>query len=380
VVANPWLASERGFDQGFDSYLQLWEVSSQAQPLAFRFTSKLEGREWLTTEDPRFDKGARLAGVLARRIVGGLPPEVPLFLFVNLVDAHPPYRPPWPYRRMQMPSEVDEGRLVPEAISQDWVKIFTGEAGLTPVDRGVLRSLNIGEVAYMDEFLGKLLRSLNEAGRFENSLFAVTSDHGAALGEGRRLGSGFDLREDMLRIPMIVHFPHGQDGGEVREDLVLLQDLHPTILHLAGAEAKEAAPADHSLLAKAARTEGVAAYARPVNMLKNLWEQAPKFDAGFLDRRMLALRGKRWKYVWTSPDLEQLFDLEGKGEDENLAASLPDLLSEQRAELARVLGAAPAEAWSLSLAAARRGTFTGGKADEEARKVLQSLGYVGGGD
>jgi arylsulfatase A-like enzyme len=388
VVANPWLGSERGFDQGFDSYLQLWDFTSQLQPLFFRFTGRFEARHWLTTEDPRFDKGARLAGVLSRRIVAGLPPSVPLFLFVNLVDAHPPYHPPQPYQRLQMPSEVDQGLVVPEAISQDWVRIFTGEASLTPVDRSVLRSLNIGEVAYMDEFLGKLLRSMQEAGRFENSLFAVTSDHGAAMGEGRRLGSGFDLREEMLRIPMIVHFPAGQQGGGVRDDLVFLQDLHPTILQLAGArgsanaaEAKDS-PLDpaRSLLGGIARTDGVAAYARPVNMLKNLWEQAPKFDASFLDRRMLALRGKRWKYVWTSPGLEQLFDLEGKGEAADLAAAMPDVLNDERAALAQALGAAPAEAWSKSLAAARRGTFSSGKTDEEARKVLQSLGYVGGGD
>jgi len=388
VVANPWLGSERGFDQGFDSYLPLWKFSTLEQPLLFKFTGRMEARHWVTTQDPRFDKGARLAGILAERIVSGLPSSVPLFLFVNLVDAHPPYRPPWPYDRLQMPGGVDSGQVVPEAITQDWVKIFTGAASLSPVDRDVLRSLNIGEVAYMDGFLGKLLRSMQEAGRFENSLLAVTSDHGAALGEGRRLGSGFDLQEEMLRIPMIVHFPHGQPGAGVRDDLVFLEDLHPTILELAGRgaapdaeEAKGPSPGpERSLLGEIPRAAGIAAYARPVNMLKNLWEQAPNFDASSLDRRMLALRGKRWKYVWTSPGSEQLYDLEGSGEQEDLAAVIPGVLNEQRAALAFLLGAPPAEAWSRSLAAARRGTFSTGKADEEARKVLQSLGYVGGGD
>jgi arylsulfatase A-like enzyme len=378
LVANPWLTPERGFDQGFDAYVEIWRLREVPLPLYFHITGRLEAHHWMRTEDPRFDKGARIASMLSRRFLRGTPPDQPLFVFVNLIDAHPPYDPPWPYSELDPAPPPD---INPYKISQDWVAIITGEAEMDERRMKVLRQLNEGEVAYLDEYLGSLLDTLEETGRFNDAFIAVTADHGAALGEDRLLGSGFDLREEMLRIPLVIRYPGGAGGPATRTDTVWLQDLYTTTLALADDSPDLEGPplGDRMVGAPLTRRSdgaGVAAYSRPLDMLRQLAERAPEFDASFMDRRMVALRGNRWKFVWSSRDPQQLFDLEASGESENLCPAMPRETADWELRMEQVLGATPADRWDVTVseALARAPEM---ETDDEARRMLRSLGYLG---
>ncbi len=86
-------------------------------------------------------------------------------------------------------------------------------------------------ITAMDYIVGDILRLLDERRLRDNTIVIFYSDHGAGLPRAKRwpYDSG-------LRVPLIVRWPGQITPGSVREDLVGLIDLAPTILSLAGAE------------------------------------------------------------------------------------------------------------------------------------------------
>lgn len=386
MVANPWLGILRGFSQGFERYFELWRLRSGRLPFVYTLTEPLERLNLLHTDDPRGDKGARLVSRLSERLFNDTPAREPLYLFINLIEAHPPFAPPSPWDRKLLPADALARGVDPDKVNQSWSAILTGQVTLSTDEQAVMRSLYHAEIAYMDAHLGRVIEAMKKAGRWDNALFVVTSDHGCGIGAGRRLGAGFDLGEEMLQIPMIVHFPGGAGAGTRRSDLVYLQDLTPTALQLAGAlEATDAAAeprdsaAGRSLLMAEPRTSGMAAFGRPVFMLRQLLDRYPEYDATPFERRMMATRGPRWKMVWSTNEPQRLFDRTGRADLEDLAGRLPDTVVSEHGRLTRIAGGAPDQAWLESLRRMRTGVGEPMEVDAETMEMLRSLGYIEAG-
>ncbi len=80
-----------------------------------------------------------------------------------------------------------------------------------------------------DERVGELLAQLDEDGLSENTIVVIWSDHGEGLPRAKRWP--YDAG---IRIPLIVRWPGQIEAGSVREKLVSLVDLAPTMLQIAG--------------------------------------------------------------------------------------------------------------------------------------------------
>lgn len=98
----------------------------------------------------------------------------------------------------------------------------------------------------LDDAVGRLLGTLEEAGLRERTIVIFTSDNGGLhVPEGRedppthhgpyRAGKGF-LYEGGLRVPLLVRCPGRIPAGRVVEDPVVNTDFMPTLLELAGLE------------------------------------------------------------------------------------------------------------------------------------------------
>ncbi|MDD9944833.1 MAG: sulfatase-like hydrolase/transferase [Myxococcales bacterium] len=83
------------------------------------------------------------------------------------------------------------------------------------------------EVRYLDAHLGRLLRALSP--HLPSTAVFITSDHGEDFFDTYR-SHGMDLREALIRVPLIARVPGWQKGQSDR--LVGLVDLMPTILAL----------------------------------------------------------------------------------------------------------------------------------------------------
>jgi choline-sulfatase len=64
-----------------------------------------------------------------------------------------------------------------------------------------------GEVAFVDEHLGRVLAALDKTPFAGRTAVVVTSDHGEAFGEHGMIRHGFELWEELVRVPLIMKVP-----------------------------------------------------------------------------------------------------------------------------------------------------------------------------
>ena len=64
-----------------------------------------------------------------------------------------------------------------------------------------------GEVAWSDELVGRMIATLRDASRLDNTLVVVTSDHGEGLGEHGEDVHGYFVYESTLSVPLVFRGP-----------------------------------------------------------------------------------------------------------------------------------------------------------------------------
>ncbi len=87
----------------------------------------------------------------------------------------------------------------------------------------------------VDESVGRIYRALEESGQLDRTVVVFTSDNGFVLGEHGRVDKR-TMYEESIRVPLLVRYPALVRPGTVIPQMVLNQDLAPTLIELAGAE------------------------------------------------------------------------------------------------------------------------------------------------
>jgi arylsulfatase A-like enzyme len=151
----------------------------------------------------------------------------PQFLFVHLWDAH------WPYLPASSDLERMGGR--PRDISSLHELIRDGKPTSDDLQREEVVRLYDAEIASADRELGRLLREMKSMGLWENSLVAITSDHGEAFLEHGHWEHSQTLYEELTRVPLVVKWP-GQAEPARETSPVSLVDLFVTFAEVARVE------------------------------------------------------------------------------------------------------------------------------------------------
>ena len=85
-----------------------------------------------------------------------------------------------------------------------------------------------GEVAYVDAAIGRVLDTLEASSFADRTVVIVTSDHGEAFGEHGMIRHGFEVWEELVRVPLLVFVPGAPPGRiDVPRSII---DVAPTIL------------------------------------------------------------------------------------------------------------------------------------------------------
>ena len=374
---NPYISDASGLTQGFDTVEEFWRSTrprGTAKPKGTRLDERLERmgavgraarrptraalrfrrqvkrwREWTATTD----SGAASTNVaILRWLQSARRGQKPFFAFVNFMESHEQYRPPYPYNREFLPAGVSRWRAASPGAKHD---ILAAPTSRRDQELRIIRGLYDGALAYLDHRVGELIEALDSTGAGNETLVVVTSDHGDSLGEHDQLGHRVSLYEPLVRVPLVVRLPGRFTAGARLSDPVQLGDLFPTILELAGDRSTDASVGGfRSLLGTSPP--------RRATVAENT---APK-ALGSVEQRMW--RGERYKLVLTSSGLTELYDLAADpGETRNLADQHPDIVTSLSNEL---------DAWRRSLEGktieTREADF-----DEETLRRLQGLGYVG---
>ncbi len=214
-VCNAWISMERGFDQGFDEYLEMWRSVNKAQ------VPRRHGwAEWATIQ--------KTTEWLDRRKKG----QKPFFMFINLNCVHMPYRPPEPHlsRFVKPESGYSNDEVSRMANIAGMWQYLAGELKLSKRDLRILGELYDGEVEFADYCIGEITQRLEKLGIIDNTVLIVTSDHGENLGEHGLIDHLLSMHETTLRIPLVIRYPKRFKAGVRNTDLVSLIDIAPTIL------------------------------------------------------------------------------------------------------------------------------------------------------
>jgi arylsulfatase A-like enzyme len=158
------------------------------------------------------------------------PPGQPSFCFVNFLDAHEPYL----LDPMKAESFAEWWRYM--RIPQDVLALLAGDTPPSAGDLKRLHELYRQSIAGIDRRLQRIVEAYQNAGRWENTLFLLTSDHGQAFGEHGMIWHGVRTEEEMLRVPLIVRFPRGEFAGSSARGWATPMDIPPTILEAAGTQ------------------------------------------------------------------------------------------------------------------------------------------------
>lgn len=247
--------------------------------------------------------------------------DAPFFIWHNFWGPHGPFYAPGEY--IDRYRDVD----IPPWATYTWpsraipgphhTKIHPDHERLTWDDWAMGIRYYYAFTTLIDEQIGRILNHLETTGVLENTIIIFTADHGQTLGShGGLTDKGWHHFEETHRIPFIVRFPDGAHAGAVRDQLVSLADLYPSILDMAGASWDQAGIHGRSLLPLIADRE-------------TPWRDAVATEFGGVNSLAMTQRTLRYgdfKYGYNCCTEDELYDLNmDPGETRNLI-SHPDYL------------------------------------------------------
>jgi arylsulfatase A-like enzyme len=191
----------------------------------------------------------------AQPIKGGRP----FFLYIGTIDAHVSWRAHEPWLAKYDP-EPYTGPFVKACLDPQLDNIVAGKLKITERDKTRIIALYDADVSYNDAVLGKLLADLKQRGHADDTMLILTSDHGEEFWDHGRIGHGQSLREELIHVPFLVHYPPYFPPGRVVEEGIDVLDVMPTIADALGVAIPEGAQGE-SLLPLAQGL--VAGYPRP---------------------------------------------------------------------------------------------------------------------
>jgi arylsulfatase A-like enzyme/predicted negative regulator of RcsB-dependent stress response len=205
-----------------------------------------------------------------------------------------------------------------------------------------------GEIAASDELVGKLVAELERLGVYDRALVVLLSDHGEGLGDHGEDEHGVLLYRESLQVPLLVKLPEGELGNRTAREPAQLADVFTTIAALAGVEPQ--------------RTSGLSLLRLLDRRPPERWIYSetlyPRFHFGWSD--LASLIDRRWHYI--EGPAPELYDLAAAPQERD------DLRERERRAAAELRGA---------LARIERSVEPPAAEDEETRRQLAALGYLG---
>ena len=144
----------------------------------------------------------------------------PFFLMIQVGPPHNPYKAPPEYEAMYDPAKL--------TMRPNWKGGQKGVPGPQEIASYYAMVTNI------DDQIGRLMKTLDDWGMADDTIFVFNSDHGDMLGS-----HGVQLKrkpwEESILVPGIFRYPRKVRGGRVDNRMFSMVDMMPTLLSLCGA-------------------------------------------------------------------------------------------------------------------------------------------------
>jgi arylsulfatase A-like enzyme len=265
LAGNPYLSPRFGYHQGFDEFLDFLDSALPGRSKALlqrannRFSDlnrRIEAAsrrtrltaaaydelyfwycQWRSArEDLSMDQLRRYpaADVVMDQACAWLRNlgDHPFFLWIHLMDPHHPYYPPQEALSSLGVSDISARRA--RFLNSFWNRGDIG-AGRLKRYRPEILSLYDAAVHWVDQQISRLVSSLQQSQRWNETVLVVTADHGEVfLENGARYHSPTNLPEQLIHVPLLMRAPE-LEGMRISERPFSLVHLAPTLLDAVGA-------------------------------------------------------------------------------------------------------------------------------------------------
>ncbi len=157
-------------------------------------------------------------------------------LMVGFIKPHHPFDPPAPWDRMYDPDQLTllDG-WTEKSLDRD-LKFnrgyFPNDKLTEPVLRRVM-AYYYATISQIDHHVGRMIHRLKDKGLYDNTLIVYTADHGDFMGFHHMLLKGNYMYDPVVKVPLIVKWPHSKHAGTVSRRMVNNIDLAPTLCRAA---------------------------------------------------------------------------------------------------------------------------------------------------
>ncbi len=330
-TSNPVVSEKFGFERGWDGFEVFYEAEASGQSM-YKRASK-----W--TEE-NGDK--------------------PFFLYIQTIDPHTTYAVPKQYWSRYYKKNYT-GQIGESFKRDEQKKINDKEMTLTDDDVSWIQALYHGEISYQDEHVGFFLDQLKAQGRLEDTIVVLTNDHGEEIHDHGSFGHGWTLFEEMIRAPLVIHYPPLFPKASVVDAITEHVDLAPTLLEALG-------------LPPMKGTEGTSF----LPALHGSVEQEPRYAIAVSDNGKRSIHIGNWKLeISKKKGWKQLFEITSKvaeTRDRRADAELAGRLCEI------YMGEGMATPGKLhrqsGVGGGTRFKAQDANMDAETRKQMEALGYL----
>jgi arylsulfatase A-like enzyme len=187
IYRNGWVAPTFGFEQGFDAYVRPAPRHVDRRVIAENPTIKLRGT----------DEDAIASAIEFLRIYG----DERWFLYLHLMDVH-------------------------EYLYDEQTALFGGSYS----------DVYDNSIRWVNDAIAVLMAHLADEGYAENTLVAISSDHGEAFRERGFEGHARRVFRETTEVPFLLAFPFRLEPGAVVDVRTRNIDVWPTLLELIGLE------------------------------------------------------------------------------------------------------------------------------------------------
>ncbi len=266
--------------------------------------------------------------------------DKPWVLFVSFVCPHFPLVAPaefyyqYPVDEMPLPKQYGKNERPAHPYLRDYSESFCYDKFFDPGKLKKAIAAYYGLCTFLDDNIGKVLRTLDATGLTENTRVLYTSDHGDNLG-ARGLWGKSTMYEEVAGVPLIIKGPDIPRGVKISEPANHV-DTYPFIMECAGASTPDVYDdhPGHSLFK-------LAAGAMPERNVLTEYHGMGSTTGAFM------IRHGKYKYVHFVAYPPQLFDLAADPEELRDLAEDPayaKAVEECRARLMKICDPAEVDA------------------------------------
>jgi len=329
--SNAYLSSFYGYDRDFDVFVDLTKkkiLSEQKAnpPSTLRkivrsipLVSTLARKTYKKIFERKELRARKLAYLRAKETtnkvvkwIDDLDDSKLVFLWVHYMDPHHPYLSTEKFEEWSN-TKVDFSQSL-----KLMKKCSDSPSKISKKELQLLTDLYDGEIHHVDSQLNHLLNSWEK--KFTDSTIILTADHGDEFREHGEFSHKARLYDELIHVPLIILDPKIKQG--FNEDLVSLLDLPTTVLGLNGIKSppkmkgkkifsKEYSPRDY--------------------IISETLEKDNKVSMDGKGTQKVAIRTKRWKYIYDTDGNEELYELQNDPQEKlNISKDKEELVSELR--------------------------------------------------